>query len=147
MLLAYQAYISMVVSAFFLLGFHLFPRFYHHQIMSLRKKFSQFFWKFDAIHLVFMFYVFQRVPSPALFIKVKNAPCPFLEVKNAPGLFSEMKISSALFPSSKLDSCWKSGNATRKLYARKNSYTQKQQILHQNSILFLHGEAFNKRGE
>ena len=118
-----------------------------------------------------MFYVFPRAPHPALFLKVKNAPCLllkvniapclflevknapclFLEVKNAPYLFSEMKNKPCPFSTisrvRKLDFCRKSENATSKVCFRKNSCTQKQQILRQNTILFLHGETFNKRGE
>ena len=121
--------------------------------------------------LVFVFYVFRRGSHPALFLKVKNAPCLlsksklrpalFLEVKNAPCLFSEVKNAPCLFSEMKnkpcpfsticrmrkLVSCRKSKNATWKVCVRKNSCTQKQQILRQNVILFLHGETFNKNDE
>ena len=131
-------------------------------------------WKqfsFICVYIVFMFYVFWRAPRPALFLKVKNAsclflkvkiapclllkikitPCPFLEVKNAPCLFSEIKNKpypfSIISMAIRLDSCRKLENATWKVCVRKNSCTQKQQLLRQNAILFLHGETFNKRGE
>ena len=89
--------------------------------------------------------------APCLFLEVKIAPYPFLEVKIAPCLFSEMKNKlcpfSTISKARELDSCRKSENATWKVCVRKNSRIHKQQILFQNAILFLYGEAFNKRGE
>ena len=95
----------------------------------------------SMIKLAFMFYVFRRATRPALFLKLKNAPCLFSEMKNKPCHFST--ISRARKP----DSCQISKTVTWKVCIRKNSCTQKQQILRQNTILFLHGETFNKRGE
>ena len=92
---------------------------------SLMKRYSVFTIS-HIFYLVFMFYVFRRAPRPALFLKVKSAPCfllkvkiapcPFLEDKNAPCLFSEMKNNPCSFSTisgaRKLNSCWKSENAT-----------------------------------
>ena len=66
----------------------------------------------QSTRLMFMFYVFQRAPlsapflkvknAPSLLLKVENAPCPFLVVKNAPCPFSTNSRSR------KWDSCGKS---------------------------------------
>ena len=106
-------------------------------------------WLNTLPYIVFMLFVFWRVPRPALFLKVKNAsclflkvknapcrflkvkiaPCSFLEVKNAPCLISERKSKPYPFPfisrARKLDSYRKSKNAIWKVCVRKNSCTQK----------------------
>ena len=90
------------------------------------------------MHNCSFFTFFGRHRTLAFFKKVKNAPCYFSEMKNKPCPFST--ISKAR----KLDCCQISRNATWKVCVQKNSCTQKQQILRQNAILFLHGETFNK---
>ena len=41
-------------------------------------------WLNTLPYIVFMLFVFWRVPRPALFLKVKNAPCTFSGMKNKP---------------------------------------------------------------
>ena len=118
-----------------------------------------------------MFYVFRRAPHPARFSKVKNVPCFFLKVKTAPSLFLEVKnapsrfleVKNKLFPflEMKSKSCpffhhyqgKESGFLQKvvKYYLKsmclENSCAHKQQILIQNTILFLDGETFFKRSE